>query len=106
MYTSPMATKGTIDVECPCCKATLKVDKGTGAVLTHKEAEKPKPIEDIAAAVQGLRAQADKREEVFQKSMADHKTRQSVLDRKFEELFKQAKESPDERPFRPDIDLD
>jgi hypothetical protein len=102
-----MATNGTIEVACPCCKATLKVDTKTGAVLTHKEVERPKPIEDIAAAVKGLRAQADKREEIFQKSMEDHKTRQSVLDRKFDELFKQAKESPDdERPFRPDFDLD
>ena len=102
-----MAAKGTIEVECPCCKATLKVDASTGAVLTHKEVEKPKPIEDIAAAVQGLRVQADKREEIFQKSMADQKNRQSVLDKKFDELFKQAKESPaDERPFRPDFDLD
>lgn len=102
-----MATKGTIEVECPCCKSTLKVDVETGAVLMHKEVEKPKPIEDIAAAVQGLRAQADKREEIFRKSMEDQKTRQSVLDRKFDELFKQAKESPaDERPLRPDFDLD
>jgi len=101
-----MAARETIDVECPCCKATLKVDASTGAVLTHKEVEKPKPIEDIAAAVQGLKAQANKREEIFQKSMADQKTRHSVFDKKFDELLKQAKESPDERPFRPDIDLD
>jgi hypothetical protein len=97
---------GTINVECPCCRAALKVDAATGAVLTHKEHERPKPIEDMGAAVAALKGQAAKREEVFQKSMADHKTRQSVLDKKFDELFKQAKESPDERPFRPDIDLD
>jgi hypothetical protein len=99
--------KATIEVECPCCKSTLKVDVKTGAVLIHKEPERPKPIEDIGAAVRGLKAEADKREEVFQKSLSDHKTRQSVLDRKFDELFKQAKDSPaDERPFRPDFDLD
>ena len=68
--------------------------------------EKPKPIEDIAAAVQGLKGEAARREEIFQKSFADQKTRQSTLDKKFEELFKQAKENPDEKPFRPDFDLD
>lgn len=99
--------KGTIEVECPCCKSVLKVDVATGAVLIHKEPERPRPIEDIGAAVQGLKAQAARREDVFQKSLADHKTRQSVLDKKFDELFKQAKESPaDEKPFRPDFDLD
>ena len=96
----------TLDVQCPCCNATLKVDAQTGAVLVHKEPERPKPIEDIGAAVKGLKQQAEKREEIFQKSLSDQKNRQSVLDRKFDELFKQAKESPDERPFRPDIDLD
>lgn len=99
--------KATIEVECPCCKSTLKVDVKTGAVLIHKEPERPKPIEDIGAAVRGLKAEAEKREEIFQKSLSDQKTRQSVLDRKFDELFKQAKDSPaDERPFRPDFDLD
>jgi len=99
--------KGTIEVHCPCCRSTLKVDAQSGAVLTHKEPEKPKPIEDIGAAVRGLKEQASKREEIFQKSMADQKTRQATMDKKFDELFKQAQESPaDERPFRPDFDLD
>jgi len=92
---------GTLDVECPCCKATLKVDIETGAVLSHKIPEKPKMIEDIAAAVQGLKGEAARREELFQKSFADHKGRQSVMDKKFDELLKQAKESPEtEKPKR------
>ncbi len=96
----------TLEVTCPCCKSDLRVDSETGAVLLHKEPEKPKPIEDIAAAVQGLKTEAARREELFQKSFADQKIRQSTLDKKFEELFKQAKENPDEKPFRPDFDLD
>ncbi len=92
--------KGTLEVECPCCQATLKVDIETGAVLSHKVPEKPKPIEDIAAAVANLKGEAAKREEIFQKSFADQKTRQSVLDKKFDELLKQAKETPDEKPKR------
>ena len=95
-----------LSVTCPCCRSELRVDAATGAVLTHKEPEKPKPIEDMGVAVQALKGEAAKREEIFQKSLADQKNRQSVLDKKFDELFKQAKESPDERPFRPDIDLD
>ena len=96
----------TLEINCPCCRTALKVDAETGVVLLHKEPEKPKPIEDIAAAVQGLKGEAARREELFQKSFADQKTRQSTLDKKFEELFKRAKENPDEKPFRPDFDLD
>ncbi len=37
--------------------------------------------------------------------IAEQKTRQSVLDKKFEELLKQAKASPDTGPQKRDIDL-
>jgi hypothetical protein len=97
--------KGTIDVECPCCRAAMKVDAETGAVITHRAPEKPKTFEDLGTGLAALKGEAAKREEIFQKSFAEQKTRQSVLDKKFDELFKQAKDSP-EKPFRPDFDLD
>lgn len=96
----------TLEVTCPCCQSTLRIDPETGVVLLHKEREKPRPIEDIAAAVKGLKGEAERREEIFQKSLADQKTRHSTLDKKFEELFKQASAEPNEKPFRPDFDLD
>lgn len=98
--------KGTIEVQCPCCQTVLRVDAATGVVLTHKEVEKPAPIEDISAAVAALKGEAARREDAFQKSFEAHKSRQSVLDRKFEELFREASNSPNEKPFRPDFDLD
>jgi hypothetical protein len=84
----------------------MKVDAETGAVLSHKTVEKPPPIEDLAAAVANLKGEAARREDIFQKSFAEQKTRQTVLDRKFEELLKDAKANPDTRPFKRDIDLD
>ena len=94
-----------IDVACPCCHATLRVDRETGAVYSHKLPEKPPAIEDLGAAARALKGEAAKREEIFQKSFAEHQGRQSVLDKKFEELLKQAKESPDTGPRKRDIDL-
>jgi len=82
------------------------VDAATGVVLIHKEVERPKPIEDIGLAVANLKVQAARRDEVFQKALNDQKTRHSTLDKKFDELLKRAAENPDERPFRPDFDLD
>ena len=84
----------------------MKVDAETGTVLSHKVIEKPPPIEDLAAAVANLKGEAARREDIFQKSFAGQKTRQTVLDRKFEELLKDAKANPDTRPFKRDIDLD
>jgi hypothetical protein len=97
---------GLLEVECPCCRTILKIDPGTGAVISHKALEKAAPIEDLAAAVADLRTQAAKREEVFQKSFADQKTRQSVLDKKFGELLKQAQADPDKGPPKRDMDFD
>src|SRR3954453_20739176 len=94
------------EVECPCCRTIMKVDADTGAVLSHKQVEKPPAIEDLASAVANLKGEAARREEIFQKSFAEQKTRQTVLDRKFDELLKDAKANPDTRPFKRDIDLD
>lgn len=94
------------DVQCPCCEATLKIDPATRAVITYREKEKPAPIEDLNATVARLKGEAARREEIFRKSLEEQKSRQEVLAKKFDELFKQAKEKPDAgRPMK-DIDLD
>jgi hypothetical protein len=98
--------KGLFEVECPCCHSKLKVDPETRAVISHKEPEKPKMIEDLAAEVEKLKGAAGRREELFQKSFEQHKVHNQVLEKKFDELFKQAKESPDTGPPKRDIDLD
>jgi hypothetical protein len=98
--------KALIEVTCPCCQAVLKIDAETQAVIAHKVPEKPPAIEDLAAAVAKLKGEPGRREEMFRKSFAAEKSMGKVLDRKFEELLKQAKENPDApRPLR-DFDLD
>ena len=94
------------EIECPCCGASLKVDPDTKAVISHKLKEQPHIVEDISSAVQRLKGESARREQVFQKQMAEQKTHQQVLDRKFDELLKQAKEEPATRPRTKDIDLD
>src|SRR5664280_1834044 len=98
--------KGMFDVECPCCQAILKVDPETRSVIVHTVPEKPRPIEDLAAEVAKLQGAGARREEVFQKQFEAEKTHGKVLEKKFDELFKRAKENPDlAAPIR-DIDLD
>src|SRR5215469_3917176 len=98
--------KGLYEIECPCCQATLKIDPDTRAVISHKVQEKPAPIEDLAAAVAKLKAEAGRREEVFRKEVEAEKSRGQVLNTKFDELLRQAKENPDLTPPKRDIALD
>lgn len=95
-----------IEVECPCCQAVLKIDAETRAVISHAVPEKPPAIEDLAAAVAKLKGEAGRRDEVFRKQVEAEKSHGKVLEKKFEELLRQAKENPDVAPPRRDIDLD
>ncbi|HVW83774.1 MAG TPA: hypothetical protein VHB50_03810 [Bryobacteraceae bacterium] len=95
-----------IHVTCPCCQSALKVDTDLRAVISHEEPVKPPVIEDLAAAVAKLKGEAGRREEAFQKSFAAEKNQGQVLNRKFDELLKQAKENPEFGKKPRDFDLD
>jgi len=95
-----------VDAECPCCGASLRIDPQSGAVLTYKEKEKPKTFENFQSAVESYHQEAGRREDAFQKSVAEHKVHKEVLAKKFDELFKKAKEDPDKGPPIRDFDLD
>ena len=62
-------------------------------------------IQSLAAEVAKLKGAPDRREEAFQKSFAAEKNQGQVLNRKFDELLKQAKENPDFGKKSRDIDL-
>jgi len=51
-------------------------------------------IDDLAAEVAKLKGAAGRRDEAFQKSFEAEKLHGKVLEKKFDELFKQAKENP------------
>lgn len=107
-YDSVMSkeTGKVIEVKCPCCNATLQIDSELQLVLNHKEPERKPLIEDLQAAVEGLKGEAERRNDVFEKSFASHLTGEKARERKFEELLKQAKEDKSgARPARP-FDLD
>jgi hypothetical protein len=94
-----------IEVTCPCCKAELKIDPKTEAVISHKEPVKAAPIADLTKAVADLKNEAARREAIFQKSAEAERKQADVLSKKFDELLKQAKTSGDSKPVR-DFDLD
>jgi hypothetical protein len=105
MAKAPVA-KGMFEVECPCCDAVLTIDVETRAIIAHTVPVKPPPIEDLAAEVAKLKGEGARRDEVFRKNFEAEKSHGKVLEKKFDELFKRAKENPDAPPPMREIDLD
>jgi hypothetical protein len=102
----PKAPPQLITVTCPCCQAELHIDPVTQAVIRHKEHVKPPSLADMEAAVQRFKGEANRREDAFKKSVEQHKSHSDVLNKKFDEMLKLAKENPDEPPPKRDIDFD
>ena len=101
-----MADKYAFDITCPCCNAVLKVDPQNQAVIAHTAAVKPKTFNDIEEAARAMKEQDSRRDSIFRQSVENQKNASSLMEKKFEEAVKRAKESPDTgRPIR-DFDLD
>jgi|SRR5215470_13800202 len=98
--------KPAYEVTCPCCNAVLKVDPSTKAVIAHTAAVQPKMFSDIEAAARAMKEQDSRRDSIFRQSVENQKHASDLLEKKFQEALKKAKESPDTgKPIR-DFDLD
>jgi hypothetical protein len=93
------------EVACPHCSAVLKVDAETKSVIAHTAPVAPKMFADFEAAASAMKEQAGRRESLFRQSVEAEKNKASVLEKKFQEAVKKAKETPDTKPIR-DFDLD
>jgi hypothetical protein len=94
------------EVTCPVCGALMKVDVETRAVISHTAAKVPKMFNDIEEAARAMKAQDSRRESIFQQSVEAQKHASDLLEKKFQEAVRKAKESPDTgKPIR-DFDLD
>lgn len=96
----------SFEVACPCCGALLKVDPATRAVISHVAPVKQKTFSDLDAAARAMRDQEGRKESIFQQAVAAEKNKASVLEKKFQEAVKKAKETPEEGPMIRDMDLD
>jgi ribulose kinase len=94
------------EVTCPCCNAVLKIDPDTKAVIAHTAAVKPKMFNDMEEAARAMKEQDSRRDSIFQQSMEAQKNAAELLEKKFQEAVRKAKETPDTgKPIR-DFDLD
>jgi hypothetical protein len=94
------------EVGCPCCGATLKIDAETKAVIAHTPKPVPRTFDDLEAAARAMKDQDSRKESLFRQSVEAQKHSGDLLEKKFQEAVKRAKETPDTgKPLR-DFDLD
>ncbi len=93
------------EITCPCCTAVLKVDPATRAVISHTAPIKPKTFADLDEAARALKDQDSRRESIFRQAVDAEKNKADLLEKKFQEAMKKAKETPDTPQIR-DFDLD
>jgi len=93
------------EVGCPCCGALIKVDVASQAVIAHTAPVRPKTFNDFEEAARAMKDQDNRRESLFRQSVEAEKNKADVLEKKFQEAMKRAKDAPDSPRVR-DIDLD
>ena len=87
--------KESFTVECPCCKAKLTLDPELRALIAHEPPPPTRTVADLGAALDKLRARSAQIEERFKQGVEAEGQKGRVLDRKFQEGLKKAKDSPD-----------
>lgn len=96
----------SFEVPCPCCEALLKIDPATKSVISHIPKATPKTFADMEEAARAMREHDTRKESLFRQSVEAEKNKADLLEKKFQEAVKRAKETPDTgKPIR-DFDLD
>ncbi len=99
------AKQQIFEVACPDCGATLKIDGATGLVVSHTPALRKRTFEDLETAAKAMREQEERKESIFRQSVDAEKNKADLLEKKFAEALRKAKDAPEGKPLR-DFDLE
>jgi len=84
----------------------LRIDAATGMVISHTSAPRKRMFEDLETAAKAMREQEDRKESIFRQSIDAEKNKADLMEKKFAEALRKAKDGPQEgKPLR-DFDLD
>jgi hypothetical protein len=80
------------EITCPCCEATIVIDRISGEVLLHKakEVRKSGSLESMVAGLETQKSDAAKR---FERQLESQKDRARILEERFREAMQRAGES-------------
>lgn len=92
------------EIVCPCCEATIVVDRISGEVLLHKAKESRGPGGSLESMVKGLETQRSEAAKRFERQIESQKDRSRILEEKFREALERAEKS-DQKQVNP-LDLD
>jgi hypothetical protein len=96
----------TFEVTCPDCGAMIRIDASTGLVVSHTSAPRKRMFEDLETAAKAMREQDERKESIFRQSVDAEKNKADLLEKKFAEALRKAKDAPAEgKPLR-EFDLD
>ena len=93
------------EVACPDCGAMLRIDAASGLVISHTPAPRKRMFEDLETAAKAMRDQNERKESIFRQSVDAEKNKADLLEKKFAEALRKAKDAPDVKPLR-EFDLD
>ena len=84
----------------------LRIDASTGHVISHTPAPRKRMFEDLETAAKAMREQEDRKESLFRQSIDAEKNKADLMEKKFAEALRKAKDGPQEgKPLR-EFDLD
>ena len=93
------------EIACPDCGAMVRVDAATGVVVSHTSAPRKRMFEDLETAAQAMRAQEERKESIFRQSVDAERNKADLLEKKFADALRKAKDAPEGKPLR-EFDLD
>lgn len=83
----------------------IKIDAATGLVISHTSAPRKRMFEDLETAAKAMQEREDRKESIFRQSVDAERNKADLLEKKFAEALKKAKDAPDVKPLR-EFDLD
>ncbi len=89
-----------VDIVCPCCATRLVADVETGEILSEERPKKDLE-KSFSEAMNQVRSGESRREEAFSKAFERTQKLDTLLEKKFEEARKKAKDDPDEKRHNP-----
>jgi hypothetical protein len=93
------------ELACPDCGAMIRIDASSGLVISHTPAPRKRMFEDLETAAKAMRDHDERKESIFRQSVDAEKNKADLLEKKFAEALRKAKDAPDVKPLR-EFDLD
>ncbi len=81
-------------VLCPDCGSTLKIDKETGAVLSHEAAANKNKLGSFEEAARENARRKERAEDLFAATVEREKNKAGILEKTFKEALERAKADP------------